>query len=63
MPFATPEKLRPTGSRRLTLTMLAVRDQADHFQGVPRGTAKPFQYLGLDPYVDGPLLARGRAAF
>ena len=55
MPIATPENFPPTGSRRLTLTMLAVRDQADHFQGVPRGTAKPFQYLAAfqeaEPYL------------
>ena len=58
MPIDTPENFRPTGSRRLTLTMLAARDQADHFQGVPRGTAKPFQYLAAfqeaEPYLGLP---------
>lgn len=35
----------PTGARRISLAMLAARDQADHFTGVAAGTAKPFGYL------------------
>ena len=35
----------PTGARRISLAMLAARDQADHFTGVTAGTAKPFGYL------------------
>jgi len=49
---------QPTGARRLTLTMLAVRDQADQYQGVPRGTAKRFKYLAAfqeaEPYLGLP---------
>ena len=33
------------GSRRLTLTMLAAREQADQFEGLPRGMGKPFRFL------------------
>jgi replication initiation protein RepC len=46
---------QPTGSRRLTLTMLAARDQADQFKGVPRGTANVFRFLAAfqeaEPYL------------
>jgi replication initiation protein RepC len=49
---------RPTGSRRLTLTMLAARDQADQFKGVPRGTANVFRFLAAfqeaEPYLGLP---------
>jgi replication initiation protein RepC len=49
---------QPTGARRLTLTMLAVRDQADQYRGVPRGTAKRFKYLAAfqeaEPYLGLP---------
>jgi len=38
--------------------MLAVRDQADQFQGVPRGAAKRFKYLAAfqeaEPYLGLP---------
>ena len=37
--------LSAQGSRRLTLTMLAAREQADQFEGLPRGMAKPFRFL------------------
>jgi replication initiation protein RepC len=49
---------QPTGSRRLTLTMLAARDQADQFKGVPRGTANVFRFLAAfqeaEPYLGLP---------
>ena len=35
----------PTGARRISLAMLAARDQADHFVGVRASTAKPLGYL------------------
>ena len=56
-----PNILSAQGSRRLTLTMLAAREQADQFEGLPRGMAKPFRflaafqqaapYLGLPPHA------------
>src|SRR5271154_5466557 len=58
MTLHTIDSNRPSGSRRLTLTMLAARDQADSFQGVPRGTGKPFRYLAAfqeaEPYLGLP---------
>jgi len=39
------QTLSAQGSRRLTLTMLTVREQADRFEGLPRGMAKPFRFL------------------
>jgi replication initiation protein RepC len=49
---------RPTGFRRLNLDMLAIRDRADKFTGVPRGTAKPMTYLAAfqeaEPYLGLP---------
>jgi replication initiation protein RepC len=49
---------QPTGSRRLTLTMLAARDQADGFKGVPHGSANIFRYLAAfqeaEPYLGLP---------
>ncbi len=58
MPIVSPENSSSTGSRRLTLTMLAVRDQADQFRGVPRGSAKRFKYLAAfqeaEPYLGLP---------
>jgi replication initiation protein RepC len=48
----------PTGFRRLNLDMLAIRDRADQFAGVPRGTAKPLTYLAAfqeaEPYLGLP---------
>src|SRR5271156_2443543 len=41
----SPEITIPSGLRRFPLTMLSVRDQADQFKGVPRGSGKPFRYL------------------
>ncbi|MDR3489813.1 MAG: plasmid replication protein RepC [Bradyrhizobium sp.] len=50
--------VQPTGFRRLTLTMLAAREQADHFQGAPKGAANPFRYLAAfqeaEPYLGLP---------
>jgi replication initiation protein RepC len=56
-----PNILSAQGSRRLTLTMLAAREQADQFEGLPRGMGKPFRflaafqqaapYLGLPPHA------------
>lgn len=47
-----------TGARRMTLTMLVARDEADGFTGLPRGTAKPFQFLAAfqeaEPYLGLP---------
>ena len=47
-----------TGARRMTLTMLVVRDEADSFTGLPRGTAKPFEFLAAfqeaEPYLGLP---------
>jgi replication initiation protein RepC len=50
--------VRPTGFRRLNLDMLAIRDRADQFAGVPRGTAKPLTLLAAfqeaEPYLGLP---------
>src|SRR3984885_11652257 len=58
MPELSPEITIPSGLRRFTLTMLSVRDQADQFKGVPRGTGKPFRYLAAfqeaEPYLGLP---------
>jgi len=52
------QTLSAQGSRRLTLTMMAVRDQADRFEGLPRGMAKPFRFLAAfqeaEPYLGLP---------
>jgi len=48
----------PSGLRRFSPAMLAVRDQADAFAGVPRGLGKPFRYLAAfqeaEPYLGLP---------
>jgi replication initiation protein RepC len=53
-----PTILSSQGSRRLTLTMMAVRDQADRFEGVARGSAKPLRFLAAfqeaEPYLGLP---------
>ncbi len=36
---------RPTGARRIDLTMRVQRERADGVAGAPRGTAKPLRYL------------------
>jgi replication initiation protein RepC len=47
-----------TGARRMTPTMLAARDRADGFAGLPRGTAKPLRLLAAfqeaEPYLGLP---------
>jgi replication initiation protein RepC len=45
MPNPSTNFEAPSGARRLSLEMLLVSDQAAQFQGVPRGSAKPFRYL------------------
>ncbi|MBV9825340.1 MAG: replication protein C [Alphaproteobacteria bacterium] len=55
-PVPPPNQI--TGARRISLTMLAARDQADQFKGVPRGTAKPLRFLAAfqeaEPYLGLP---------
>ena len=50
--------LSAQGSRRLNLTMLTIRDQADRFEGVARGSAKPLRFLAAfqeaEPYLGLP---------
>jgi replication initiation protein RepC len=56
-----PAPIRSAGTRRINLDMRARLDQADSFKGLPRGTAKPFEfltafeqaepYLGLPPHA------------
>jgi replication initiation protein RepC len=52
------QELSAQGSRRLTLTMMAVREQADRFEGLPRGMAKPLRFLAAfqeaEPYLGLP---------
>ena len=54
----TTETTIPSGLRRFTPAMLAVRDQADAFAGVPKGLGKPFRYLAgfqeAEPYLGLP---------
>jgi replication initiation protein RepC len=49
---------RISGARRINLTMLIARDQADGFTGLPRGTAKNFRFLAgfqeAEPYLGLP---------
>jgi replication initiation protein RepC len=51
----TTETTIPSGLRRFTPAMLAVRDQADAFVGLPKGLGKPFRYLAgfqeAEPYL------------
>jgi len=58
MSLNTNTFVRPTGFRRLNLDMLATRDRADQFTGVPKGTAKPLTYLAAfqeaEPYLGLP---------
>ena len=65
MPELSPEITIPSGLRRFTLTMLSVRDQADEFKGVPRGSGKPFRFWGLGSNgtenQHRPILAKGLA--
>jgi replication initiation protein RepC len=57
----SPGPIRAAGTRRINLDMRARLDAADRFTGLPRGTAKPFEfltafeqaepYLGLPPHA------------
>jgi replication initiation protein RepC len=53
-----PTPIRAAGCRRVTLDMRAWCDRADSFQGLPRGTAKPLEFLyafkEAEPYLDLP---------
>jgi len=53
-----PTPIRAAGSRRINLDMRMRLDQADRFQGLPRGTAKPFGFLAAfeqaEPYLGLP---------
>jgi hypothetical protein len=50
--------VRPSGARRLNLQMLMMRDRANSFAGLPRGTAKPMLILAAfeeaEPYLGLP---------
>jgi replication initiation protein RepC len=58
---SAPAPIRAAGTRRINLDMRARLDDADRFAGLPRGTAKPFEfltafeqaepYLGLPPHA------------
>jgi hypothetical protein len=50
----SPTPIRAAGARRINLDMRVRLDQADRFQGLPRGSAKPFELLGLDPTAVSP---------
>lgn len=58
MPFSHESIAAPTGSRRLTLTMLAARERADEFVGAVAGSARPLSYLAAfqeaEPYLGLP---------
>jgi replication initiation protein RepC len=58
MPDSTTETAIPSGLRRFTPVMLAIRDQADTFAGAPKGFGKPFRYLAAfqeaEPYLGLP---------
>ena len=60
-PSAWREPIRPSGARRLTLDMRVRLDQADAFNGLPRGTAKPLRLLAAfqeaEPYLGLPVHA------
>ena len=58
MSLTTQTSAAPTGARRMSFVMLAVRDQADQFDGVAPGTARPLTYLAAfqeaEPYLGLP---------
>ena len=58
MSLSQPSSHRAAGARRMNLTMLAARDRADSFPGLPSGTAKPFRILAAfqeaEPYLGLP---------
>jgi replication initiation protein RepC len=56
--MSTQSPNQVTGARRLSLQMLTVINRADQFAGLPRGTAKPLQFLHgfqeAEPYLGLP---------
>src|SRR5271169_1664420 len=56
-----PTLIRAHGTRRITLDMRARLDQADRFQGLPKGTANKFKFLAAfeqaEPYLGLPVHA------
>ena len=58
MSFEPTPNAISSGLRRFTPAMLAARDQADAFKGVPRRSGKPFRYLAAfqeaEPYLGLP---------
>jgi len=54
----SPDRGSSSGARRISPAMLAVRDEADRFTGLPRGTAKPLRFLAAfqeaEPYLGLP---------
>jgi len=52
------QSITAQGARRMTLTMLAIRDRADQFQGVPADAARPLRFLAAfqeaEPYLGLP---------
>jgi len=55
MQYAASHAARPNGLRRLSPAMLAIRDRADTFEGLPEGTAHPYHFLAAfqeaEPYL------------
>jgi len=55
MQSAASQAARPNGLRRLSPSMLAIRDRADTFQGQAEGTAHPYHFLAAfqeaEPYL------------
>jgi len=58
---SVPAPIRAFGARRVNLEMRARLDEADKFTGLPRGTAKPFEFLAAfeqaEPYLGLPAQA------
>src|SRR3954447_12909313 len=54
---SVPAPIRAYGARRINLEMRARIDQADTFTGLPKGTAKPYEFLAAfqqaEPYLPG----------
>jgi hypothetical protein len=52
MSFATSSENHAAGARRMNLTMLAARDRADSFPGLPSGVlSQIFGWLRLKPKI------------
>ena len=55
---SVPAPIRAFGARRINLEMRVRLDEADKFTGLPRGSAKPFEYLTAferaEPYLGLP---------